>query len=319
MTFTFTEPNQATHYLNYIGATHSKKWIQFIRLNGINNTARDIANKPDQYAPDDPVILNRNRLHAQYSTLEQFFNKTMPQSRGIYTINAHDDNWPEPLKLDYTHPIYNLYVEGNQWLDTDNITLLGDREVPDRLLDQVLDYAAERDLNILTYIDPTKKFPQQLISATQNTDFHILAVATQPLKDYVSKYKVDNPDPLLSIQLRDENSVISTTPATIKPDDITENHYVTNEHLVAQLSNTVVCFNLDTNSQTYNIARRITTGFEYTYVDVFANPAYTSLESIPTPHDPEWGNSALLNDTRAKLLNTDALKRSLDYAPHWDS
>lgn len=301
MTFTFTKPNQATHYLNYIGATHSKKWIQFIRLNGINNTARDIANKPDQYAPDDPVILNRNRLHAQYSTLEQFFNKTMPQSRGIYTINAHDDNWPEPLKLDYTHPIYNLYVEGNQWLDTDNITLLGDREVPDRLLDQVLDYAAERDLNILTYIDPTKKFPQQLISATQDTNFHVLAVATQPLKDYV----------------RDENSVISTTPATIKPEEITENHYTTNEHLVAQLSSTVVCFNLDTNSQTYNIARRMATGFEYTDVDVFVNPATIPTEFIPTPRDPEWGNNALLNDTRAKPLNTDALKHSLNYTPRW--
>ncbi len=303
MTFTFTEPNQATHYLNYIGATHSKKWIQFIRFNGINNTARDIANIPDQYAPDDPVIINRNRLHAQYPTLKQFFHKTMPQGCGIYTINAHDDNWPKPLKLDYTHPIYNLYVEGNQWLDTDNITLLGDREVPDRLLDQVLDYAAKRDLNILTYIDPTKKFPQQLISATQDTNFHVLAVATQPLKDYV----------------RDENSVISTTPATIKPEEITENHYTTNEHLVAQLSSTIVCFNLDTNSQTYNIARRITTGFEYTDVDVFANPTTTSLESIPTPHDPEWGNNALLNDTRAKLLNTDVLKRSLDYTPEWMS
>lgn len=319
MTFVFDSHAQAAHYLNYIGAIHNNKWIQLIKLNGTYNTARDIANKPNQYAPNDPIIINRNHLHAHYSSLEEFFSKTMPNGPQVYTITDNDDNWPQPLTLDYTHPIYNLYCEGNQWLDTDNITILGDREVPERLLDKVLNYAAQHDLNILTYIDPTKKFPQQLISAVQGTNLRILAVATQPLKNCTSNHTVDNPDPLLSIQLRDENSVISTTPATIKPEDITEDHYTTNEHLVAQLSSTVVCFNLDTNSHTYNIARRIATGFEYTNTDIFVQPADISPDLIPTPRDPEWGNNALLNDTRAKLLNVDALGRSLEYTPHWQA
>lgn len=317
MTFVFDSHSQAAHYLNYIGATHNNKWLQLIKLNGTYNTARDIANKPGQYAPNNPVIAKRNHLHAQYSNLREFFRKTMPDGPDVYTITDNDDNWPEPLTLDYTHPIYNLYCEGNQWLDTDNITLLGDREVPDRLLDKVLNYAAQHDLNILTYIDPTKKFPQQLISTVRDTDLRILAVTAQPLEGYVNNYTVDNPDPLISIHTRDENSVISTTPATIKSDEITEDHYTTHEHLVAQLSNTVVCFNLDTHSHTYNIARRIATDVEYENADIFTHPVDISPNVIPTPRDPEWGNHALLNDTRTKLLNADVLGRSLEYTPHW--